>query len=169
MAGIERYKGAMEFLRDPNTETGRTTMDLYLEKQAAWVAAKTAYEEARLKALSVVQSNHQDIAGQKLAFAEWNALHAREYQTAIQAKYMDWVTNGNKFEVEYQFSIVDRGDDKGHALSRSVNLDFYNNEPGESSREDASPTSEDFAMSESSNVPPLSWLSKPVKAPPLRS
>ena len=36
-------------------------------------------------------------------FNDWNQDNYRQYKFAVQARYMDWVSNGYKYEVEQNF------------------------------------------------------------------
>lgn len=54
------------------------------------------------------QSNHPaDHVAALQAYNDWNQTHFRRYKSAVQAEWMDWVSNGHKYDVEHSFGTVD--------------------------------------------------------------
>lgn len=44
-----------------------------------------------------------DLAAQRQNYDDWNQANYRKYKFAVQGKWMDWVSNGDKYNVEYNF------------------------------------------------------------------
>jgi hypothetical protein len=40
-------------------------------------------------------------------YNDWNQTHFRRFNSSVQAEWMDWVANGDKYNVEYSFGVVD--------------------------------------------------------------
>lgn len=40
-------------------------------------------------------------------FNDWQQEHYRRFKNEVQARFIDWVTTGNKYNVEYNFGVVD--------------------------------------------------------------
>lgn len=51
--------------------------------------------------------NPADHAAALQSYNDWNQTHFRRYKSAVQAEWMDWVSNGHKYDVEYSFGTVD--------------------------------------------------------------
>ncbi|KAG6864170.1 hypothetical protein C0991_011889, partial [Blastosporella zonata] len=107
----KRHHDAMVWLtaRDPQKDN-KTRVEIYAEKQAAHTLSVENKVKAFDAALKRAMSGplNSTIASQRAAYNEWVNENARTYRNSMQAAYMDWVVNGNKEEVEYWFSIVDR-------------------------------------------------------------
>jgi hypothetical protein len=78
-----------------------------MEKQDAWNKAVRAYNAAQNAQLKLDQDNKLSVAEQRQSFLQWMQTNGRDYKATIQAKYMDWVVHGYKFEVEFNFGVVD--------------------------------------------------------------
>ncbi|KAJ5623003.1 hypothetical protein N7490_011608 [Penicillium lividum] len=104
----DRYKGAMRFLKSPDDmDQTRSKVSIYVAKQAAWNEAVEQYAKAQERQLDIVHKETPSLDEQRQKYLEWVQAHARDYRAAIQARYMDWVVHGYKFEVEFNFGIVD--------------------------------------------------------------
>jgi hypothetical protein len=87
---------------------GKTRIDNYREKQAAYTAAcekKTKEFNDELARVSAQTS--WTVQRQREEYDRWVAENAKTYRNFMQAAYMDWVTIGKKEETEYWFSVVD--------------------------------------------------------------
>ncbi|KAE8150822.1 hypothetical protein BDV25DRAFT_139418 [Aspergillus avenaceus] len=102
--GDKSYDDAMKFLTTP-LPNGFTPVDLYVEKQDAWRKAQDEWDTAILEAKTKAQFPNSPVH-QVQAYNDWNQAHYRKYKTAVQGRYIDWVTNGHKFNVEQNFGIV---------------------------------------------------------------
>ncbi|KAG6809679.1 hypothetical protein H0H92_015193 [Tricholoma furcatifolium] len=106
-----RHHDAMVWLttRDAKHEN-KTRVEIYAEKQTAHTKAVEAKVKAFDDALKRAMDDplNTSIASRRAAYDMWVAENSRTYRNSVQAAYMDWVVNGNKEEVEYWFSIVDR-------------------------------------------------------------
>ncbi|RGP77961.1 hypothetical protein FLONG3_3918 [Fusarium longipes] len=75
-----------------------TTVDMYVEKQLSWSAARAKWDAARNEAIDKQNATAFSMRQKKLKSAQ-GELHAR---------WMDWVVNGDKLKVDYCFALVDR-------------------------------------------------------------
>ncbi|KAG6808129.1 hypothetical protein H0H93_000536, partial [Arthromyces matolae] len=95
---------------DPKQGGHKSRIELYTDKQKKYteaVEAKTkAFSTALQDAMNDPRNNGR--AAQTAAYEKWVNENARTYRNFVQAAYMDWVVSGNKEEVEYWFSVVDR-------------------------------------------------------------
>lgn len=104
----DRYQGAMRFLKSPDEmDQTRSKVSIYVAKQAAWNESVEQYSMAQERQLNIVKQETPRVEEQRQKYLEWVQAHARDYKAAIQARYMDWVVHGYKFEVEFNFGIVD--------------------------------------------------------------
>ncbi|KAL5346190.1 hypothetical protein ACLOAV_008456, partial [Pseudogymnoascus australis] len=109
-----RYTKALEYLRSVDA-TGRTPIDYYILKQTAWQEAQSAWDTAKQEAHASflrpdpLRKPEQpiDLSAVNQAMNEWNQVNFRKYKTNVQGKWMDWVVQGNKYEVENSFGVVD--------------------------------------------------------------
>ncbi|KAL3459170.1 hypothetical protein BJX64DRAFT_291423 [Aspergillus heterothallicus] len=104
----DRYNNAMNFLKSPDeTDQSRSKISTYVQKQESWNKAVEQYAVAQERQLSIVKQETPVAAEQRQKYLEWVQAHARDYKASIQARYMDWVVHGYKFEVEFNFGVVD--------------------------------------------------------------
>ncbi|KAL9601240.1 MAG: hypothetical protein Q9219_002645 [cf. Caloplaca sp. 3 TL-2023] len=82
-----------------------TVVDRYVEKQIAWSEARGKWDTIRSEALEARESR-EDLQSAALSSARQKDL--KRAQGELHARWMDWVVNGDKFRVEYCFSVVDR-------------------------------------------------------------
>jgi hypothetical protein len=106
-----RFTKAMDYLRSTD-DVGRSPIDYYIAKQTAWQEAQSEWDSAKQDAHSGFLRQYpggkpEDIAAIQQAMNEWNQVNFRKYKTNVQGKWMDWVTRGNKYEVENSFGVVD--------------------------------------------------------------
>ncbi|KFY69295.1 hypothetical protein V496_00361 [Pseudogymnoascus sp. VKM F-4515 (FW-2607)] len=108
-----RYTKALEYLRSVDA-TGRTPIDYYILKQTAWQEAQSAWDTAKQEAHAsflrpdpLKPEQPTDLSAVNQAMNEWNQVNFRKYKTNVQGKWMDWVVQGNKYEVENSFGVVD--------------------------------------------------------------
>ncbi|KAF5603989.1 hypothetical protein FPCIR_1050 [Fusarium pseudocircinatum] len=113
--GESHYDAAMKFLRQKDAN-GKTAVDLYREKQQAWCQAQAAWDKAKIQA----QANAEDaekrypptpgddfLAKQKQYIADWTQMNYMMFRTETQGAWMDWVVNGQKYNVDFNFGVVD--------------------------------------------------------------
>ncbi|KAK3361626.1 hypothetical protein B0T24DRAFT_684657 [Lasiosphaeria ovina] len=106
--GDKSYDDAMKYLTKPDTKTGKTPVEVYIEKQIAWATAQDAWDEAKAKARQdATNQNKNDNTAAVQQYNDWAQTHYRRFKEDTQARWMDWVTNGNKYNVEYNFGLVD--------------------------------------------------------------
>jgi hypothetical protein len=104
----DRYVNAMNFLKSPDDlNRSRSKLSTYVEKQDSWNKTVEAYSIAQERQQGIIKNEGLKIDDQRQAYLEWVQAHARDYKAAIQARYMDWVVHGYKFEIEFNFGIVD--------------------------------------------------------------
>ncbi|KAK4183746.1 hypothetical protein QBC35DRAFT_418305 [Podospora australis] len=106
--GERGYDNAMEYLTKIDEATGMTPIDVYVEKQTAWAEAQDAWDKAKIKAQKDAYALHKtDVVLQRQAYDEWNQANYRKFKFAVQGRWMDWVSNGHKYDVEFNFGMVD--------------------------------------------------------------
>ncbi|PON24680.1 hypothetical protein TGAM01_v206610 [Trichoderma gamsii] len=104
----DRYTQAMNYLTtSDDSESGKSRLQTYVEKQESWNQAVERYNEAQMRHLQTIKEKGLTAEQQEYSFLEWLQLNGRDYKAAIQAKYMDWVVYGHKFPVEFNFGLVD--------------------------------------------------------------
>jgi hypothetical protein len=102
--GDEKYDQAMEYLTKVDDATGLTPVDVYTMKQAKWAAAQETWDMAKQSAQDAAKRAYpDDLAAQTEEYQRWNQNNFRKYKSAVQGQWMDWVTNGKKYQVEYNF------------------------------------------------------------------
>lgn len=104
----DRYWSAMGFLKSPDeADQTRSKLSTYVRKQDSWNKAVEQYSLAQERQLSIVKQETPRVDEQRQKYFEWLQAHGRDYKASIQARYMDWVVHGYKFEIEFNFGIVD--------------------------------------------------------------
>lgn len=104
----ERYNRSMTFLKSPDElSPGRSKLSTYVDRQERWNKAMEQYAGAQERQLAISKQEAATPEKQRQVYLEWIQTHARDYKAMIQARYMDWVVHGYKFEVEFNFSVVD--------------------------------------------------------------
>ena len=53
------------------------------------------------------QANYRKVSALRLCCMSQHFSNISKYKFAVQGQWMDWVTNGNKYNVEYNFGLVD--------------------------------------------------------------
>lgn len=89
------------------SESAKSRLQTYVEKQESWNQAVERYNEAQIRHQQTIKEKGLTAEQEEYSFLEWLQLNGRDYKAAIQAKYMDWVVYGNKFPVEFNFGLVD--------------------------------------------------------------
>ncbi|KAF8288850.1 hypothetical protein DL93DRAFT_2103586 [Clavulina sp. PMI_390] len=109
----ERYKRAMEWLRKL-AEIGTdgkelTRVGLYKRKLKSYTSAVEQKTKAFAAALELINHDPMNDTKEKrqAAFSDWVNQNGRRYNNLIQGAYMDFVTVGQKEQVEYWFAVVD--------------------------------------------------------------
>ncbi|KAL8804798.1 MAG: hypothetical protein Q9200_005682 [Gallowayella weberi] len=104
----ERYERSMKFLKSPDDLYPRQSkLATYVDKQECWNKAVEQYAAAQERQMSISKQEAVTTEQQRQLYLEWIQAHARDYKAMIQARYMDWVVHGYKFEVEFNFGVVD--------------------------------------------------------------
>ncbi|KAF5021544.1 hypothetical protein F66182_6426 [Fusarium sp. NRRL 66182] len=103
----DRYQNAMKYLTSKDDASGKSRLKIYVEKQEAWNQAVETYNSAQYAQQKLDQDNKLTVNEQRQSFLQWMQTHGRDYKATIQAKYMDWVVHGFKFDVEFNFGVVD--------------------------------------------------------------
>lgn len=107
----KRYDQGMRILSAELPERpGKTLVELYTEKQAAYTQAVENKTKAFDGALQRAKDDPLNRTADQVreAYDKWVSENARTYRNYVQAAYMDWVITGKKEEVEYWFSVVDQ-------------------------------------------------------------
>ncbi|KAI8627421.1 hypothetical protein F5Y19DRAFT_477635 [Xylariaceae sp. FL1651] len=119
--GEAGYDSAMKYLTTPVEWSRQTPVEIYIEKQMAWADAQDAWDKAKIKAQNEAKAkNPNDVIKQGQDYNEWSQanyrkLKADEYvnfynifpRSVVAERKMDWVSNGHKYNVEFNFGIVD--------------------------------------------------------------
>lgn len=104
----ERYNRSMAYLKSPDDlSPGKSRLTTYVDKQEKWNKAMEQYSSAQERQMSISKLEAGTPEKQRQAYLEWIQAHARDYKAMIQARYMDWVVHGFKFEIEFNFGVVD--------------------------------------------------------------
>ncbi|KAI1319649.1 hypothetical protein F5Y16DRAFT_390698 [Xylariaceae sp. FL0255] len=107
-AAAERYVGAMKYLTGPAPGSSMSIIDVYVEKQQKYSEAMDKWEHAKTQARTTAKERFPgNVREQQRFYDDWNQENFRNFKNNAQAKYMDWVVNGNKYKVDYYFGIVD--------------------------------------------------------------
>lgn len=104
--GDENFKVAMAYLKKPNA-TGKTPIDYYIAKQNAWQKAQSEWDISRDEVQTRFKAEFADLAQMQESMNQWNQAHFPKFKTNVQGKWMDWVVNGKKYDVENSFGSVD--------------------------------------------------------------
>ncbi|KAG4291462.1 hypothetical protein FPRO06_03347 [Fusarium proliferatum] len=110
--GESHYDAAMKFLRQRDSN-GKTAVDLYREKQQAWCQAQASWDKAKIQAQEDAEKKYPPTAGddflanQKQYIADWTQMNYMMFRTETQGAWMDWVVNGQKYNVDFNFGVVD--------------------------------------------------------------
>ncbi|KAK1756581.1 hypothetical protein QBC47DRAFT_299400 [Echria macrotheca] len=102
-----RYTSAMKYLTSNDEASGKSKLTVYVTKQDAWNKAIEQYAAAQQRQQGIISREGLTPAEQRDKYLEWLQAYARDYKAMIQARYMDWVVHGYKFEVEFNFGVVD--------------------------------------------------------------
>jgi hypothetical protein len=106
--GNKEYNKAMAYLTTPVGDTGLTPVDIYIEKQSAWAESQATWDKAKQKTEATAKAKFPtDLVQQRKFYDDWAQANYRRYKFAVQGRYMDWVSNGHKYEVEQNFGVVD--------------------------------------------------------------
>lgn len=85
-----------------------TPVDVYIEKQDAWAESQATWDKAKQRAEATAKAQFPtDLVQQRKYYDDWSQANYRRFKFAVQGRYMDWVANGHKYEVEQNFGIVD--------------------------------------------------------------
>lgn len=105
--GEKGYDDAMAYLTKRDEKTGLTPVDIYVEKQSLWTEAQEAWDKAKLRAQKEAMAAFDDPVSQRQHYDDWNQANYRKYKFAVQGRWIDWVANGHKYDVEFNFGMVD--------------------------------------------------------------
>ena len=104
----DRYNTSLTYLKSSDDHNpGKTKLTTYVEKQEKWNHQVEQYAVAQERQLDIIAKKREPAKKQREDYLEWVQTHARDYKASIQARYMDWVVHGYKFEVEFNFGVVD--------------------------------------------------------------
>ncbi|KAG4286400.1 hypothetical protein FPRO06_07660 [Fusarium proliferatum] len=110
-AAADRYVTAMKYLTQTAPNSSKSVIDVYVEKQQSYSEAMNKWEAAKAKARADAKDRFPgNVREQQRAYDDWNQESFRNFKDNAQAKYMDWIVNGNKYklhQVDYYFGIVD--------------------------------------------------------------
>ncbi|KAF3911056.1 hypothetical protein AA313_de0204049 [Arthrobotrys entomopaga] len=107
-AAAERYIAAMKYLTGAAPGSSKFVIDVYVEKQQLYSEAMNNWEAAKAATRADAKSRFPgNVREQQRFFDDWNQENFRNFKNNAQAKYMDWIVNGNKYKVDYYFGIVD--------------------------------------------------------------
>ncbi|KAK3632228.1 hypothetical protein LTR56_016469 [Elasticomyces elasticus] len=105
--GDKSYDDAMAYLTTRDPASGKTPVDMYVEKQTAWAAAQDAWDSAKIKARQdATATNPSDSDAAVQQYNDWSQSHYRRFKEDTQARWVNWVCLGNKYNVEYNFGML---------------------------------------------------------------
>ncbi|KAI0534790.1 hypothetical protein GGR58DRAFT_504965 [Xylaria digitata] len=103
--GEPGYDAAMSYLTTPLSSTSETPVEIYIEKQSLWAEAQDAWDKAKIKAQREAKLMYpSDVVLQRQYYEEWSQANYRKHKFAAQGQ---WVLNGHKYNVEFNFGMVD--------------------------------------------------------------
>ncbi|GAQ05379.1 hypothetical protein ALT_2700 [Aspergillus lentulus] len=106
--GEPGYDAAMKYLTTADSKTGLSPVDIYVKKQAAWANAQDEWDKAKLQAKEAAMAKYpNDIVLQRQDYDEWSQANYRKFKFAVQGRWMDWLSNGHKYDVEFNFGMID--------------------------------------------------------------
>ncbi|KAF4339124.1 Phage tail fiber repeat 2 [Fusarium beomiforme] len=105
-AAADRYIAAMKYLTQNAPNSSRSVIDVYVEKQQAYSEAMNKWEAAKAKARSDAKERFPgNVREQQRFYDDWNQESFRNFKNNAQAKYMDWIVNGNKLTTTLVLSV----------------------------------------------------------------
>ncbi|KAF5678616.1 hypothetical protein FHETE_1168 [Fusarium heterosporum] len=111
--GNVNYDKAMEYLKQRVPGTTQTVVEVYRDKELMWAKERSAWDKAKIEAAQRAEklyppgSSTDFIAKQKQYFNDWNQENYYAFKASVQAAWMDWVVNGSKYDVDFNFGMVD--------------------------------------------------------------
>ncbi|KAG9505073.1 hypothetical protein J7337_002039 [Fusarium musae] len=111
--GNKEYDDAMKFLKLTEPGSAKTIVEIYRDKQLAWAKEQSSWDTAKINAEERAQklfppgSSSDYISKQKEYINNWNQETYLMFKASVQAAWMDWVVNGQKYNVDYSFGMVD--------------------------------------------------------------
>ncbi|KAL8789140.1 MAG: hypothetical protein Q9195_006961 [Heterodermia aff. obscurata] len=125
--GDKGYDDAWNFLSAKGPD-GYSIVETYRDKQIAWGWERSKWDEARTQAEKDAERKYPPTSGsdyigkQKQEIADWNKTHYYRFKTAVQSAWMDWVVNGQKYNVDYNFGFIDIDSIMGRVESSKESL-----------------------------------------------
>ncbi|KAH8650430.1 hypothetical protein BGZ61DRAFT_545785 [Ilyonectria robusta] len=111
--GNPNYDKAMNFLKTAAPGSTRTVVEVYRDKQMAWAKERSAWDTAKIDAAKRAAEMYPPGSGpdfigkQKQYLNDWNQQNYFTFKASIQAAWMDWVVNGQKYDVDFNFGMID--------------------------------------------------------------
>ncbi|KAF5625200.1 hypothetical protein F25303_11408 [Fusarium sp. NRRL 25303] len=111
--GNKEYDDAMKFLKLTEPGSAKTIVEIYRDKQLAWAKEQSSWDTAKIQAEERAQklfppgSSPDYISKQKEYINNWNQETYLMFKASVQAAWMDWIVNGQKYNVDYSFGMVD--------------------------------------------------------------
>ena len=126
--GDKNYDEAWKFLSTKGSG-GYNIVETYRDKQKKWGDERSKWDEARIQAERKTHekylcsslmnyivdaekkypptSGDDYIGKQKQYIANWDQKNYFRFKTSVQSAWMDWVVNGQKYNVDYNFGMID--------------------------------------------------------------
>ncbi|KAM6513149.1 hypothetical protein FALCPG4_015616 [Fusarium falciforme] len=111
--GNPNYDKAMNFLKTTAPGSTRTVVEVYRDKQMAWAKERSAWDTAKIDAAKRAAEMYPPGSGpdfigkQRQYLNDWNQQNYFTFKASIQAAWMDWVVNGQKYDVDFNFGMID--------------------------------------------------------------
>ncbi|KAK0664521.1 hypothetical protein QBC41DRAFT_233719 [Cercophora samala] len=90
-----------------NADLEGTVVGRYVRKQLAWAEAQGNWDAVRDEAEEDIELTGES---QTAAAMKEKKLLIRKRKAELHARWMDWVVNGDKLQVDHYFALVDRSD-----------------------------------------------------------
>jgi len=74
---------------------------------SVFVKVLTVSPHAKAEKRFPLSSGSDYIGKQREYINDWNQTHFYVYKKAAQSAWMDWVVNGQKYDVDYNFGLID--------------------------------------------------------------
>lgn len=103
----------MEFLKQSVLGSTKNVVELYREKHLAWAKERFEWEKGKIEAAKRAaaayppESGSDYIGKQKQYINDWNQENYYTFKASVQAAWMDWMINGEKYNLDCNFGMID--------------------------------------------------------------
>ncbi|KAH7259039.1 uncharacterized protein BKA55DRAFT_591838 [Fusarium redolens] len=105
------YAKSMEFLKQKVPGTSKTIVEVYRDKEMKWAEQQQIWEKAKIQAARDAEDAFREgtkdyVEKRQKYFDDWCKEESKSYKSAVQAAWMDWVVNGKKYAVDFNFGMI---------------------------------------------------------------